>query len=61
MPSGKKQTKTSPTWKDVKHCLADIDHIGLIGLIQDLYSASKDNMIFLHARFNLGEDILKPY
>ena len=35
--------------------------MGLLGLIQDLYSAHKDNQTFLHARFGLGEDTLKPY
>lgn len=32
-----------------------------MGLIQDLYAAHKDNQTFLHARFGLGEDALKPY
>ncbi|MDT4291887.1 hypothetical protein RO575_20175 [Methylomonas sp. MO1] len=41
--------------------MADVDRVGLIGLIQDLYAANKDNQTFLHARFGLGEDILKPY
>ena len=31
------------------------------GLIQDMYAASKDNKAFLHARFGLGDDVLKPY
>jgi len=35
--------------------------MGLLGLVQDLYAASKDNQAFLHARFALGEDPLKPY
>lgn len=35
--------------------------MGLIGLIQDLYTAQKDNQIFLHTRFGLGEDVLTPY
>jgi superfamily II DNA or RNA helicase len=30
-------------------------------LIQDLYAASKDNQAFLHARFGIGDDVLKPY
>ncbi len=30
-------------------------------LIQDLYSAHKDNQSFLHARFGLSADVLKPY
>jgi hypothetical protein len=32
-----------------------------LALIQDLYAAHKDNQKFLHARFGLGEDVLKPY
>ena len=56
-----KQKKSKATWSDVKSKLADVDRIGLIGLIQDLYGANKDNQTFLHARFGLGEDILKPY
>lgn len=53
--------KTSPSWSDVKAKLADIDRAGLIGLVQALYVASKDNQAFLHARFMLGGDVLKPY
>jgi hypothetical protein len=52
---------TRPTWSDVKAKLAGIDRAGLIGLIQDLYAASKDNQAFLHARFSLSGDVLKPY
>jgi hypothetical protein len=33
----------------------------LMGLVQDLYAAQKDNQTFLHTRFGLGEDVLKPY
>lgn len=51
----------SPSWSDVKNRLADFDRAGLIGLVQDLYTASKDNQAFLHARFALGGDVLKPY
>lgn len=53
--------KTQPTWTDVKVKLADFDRAGLLGLIQNLYAASKDNQAFLHARFALGDDVLKPY
>lgn len=53
--------KNSPSWSDVKAKLADFDRAGLIGLVQDLYAASKDNQAFLHARFALGGDVLKPY
>ena len=50
-----------PTWSDVKGQLADFDRSGLIGLVQDLYAASKENQVFLHSRFGLGDDPLKPY
>ncbi len=53
--------KTNPTWTDVKAKLAHFDRDGLLGLVQDLYAANKNNQIFLHARFNLGGDVLKPY
>lgn len=35
--------------------------MGLIGLVQDLYTLHKDNQTFLHTRFGVGEDALKPY
>lgn len=50
-----------PTWKDVKARLTDFDRAGLMALIQDLYSASKDTQAFLHARCSLSEDVLNPY
>ncbi len=52
---------SKPTWTDVKAELASFDRLGLLGLIQNLYAAHKDNQTFLHARFGLGEDVLKPY
>lgn len=52
---------SKPSWSDIKGRLADFDHQGLIGLVQDLYAASKENQAFLHARFALGDDALKPY
>jgi hypothetical protein len=57
----KRQPASKPTWTDVKAALANSDRLGLLGLIQDLYAAHKDNQAFLHARFGLGEDVLKPY
>ena len=45
----------SPTWGDVKAALLDFDR-----LVQDLYTASKDNQAFLHARLGLGHDQLQP-
>jgi hypothetical protein len=53
--------KRAPSWSDVKTKLADFDRVGLLGLVQDLYAASKDNQAFLSARFALGDDVLKPY
>ena len=49
------------TWTDVKARLAGFDRLGLLGLIQDLYAAHKDNRTFLHTRFGLGQDVLAPY
>lgn len=57
----KKPTKSTPSWSDVKTRLADFDRAGLLGLVQDLYAASKDNKAFLHARFGLSDDPLEPY
>ena len=53
--------KITPSWSDVKTKLADFDRAGLLGLVQDLYAASKDNQAFLHTRFGLGGDVLKLY
>jgi nitrate reductase NapAB chaperone NapD len=53
--------KKSPTWSDVKAKLAEFDRISLLGLVKDLYGVSKDNQAFLHARFGLGAEVLKPY
>ena len=56
-----RQSKSLPTWTDVKAKLADFDRAGLLDLIQSLYSAHKDNQVFLHSRFGLGGDVLEPY
>jgi hypothetical protein len=56
-----RQSKSQPKWTDVKAKLTSFDRPALRGLIQDLYSAHKDNQTFLHARFGLGEDMLRPY
>jgi len=57
----KRHPRSQPTWTDVKAKLADLDRTNLMGLVQDLYAAHKDNQTFLHTRFSLGEDVLKPY
>jgi hypothetical protein len=51
----------SPTWNDVRTALLDFDRAGLRGLVQDLYTASKDNQAFLYARLGLGHDQLQPF
>ena len=53
--------KANPSWVDIKAKLANFDRDGLLGLVQDLYAAGKDNQAFLHARLRLGDDVLKPY
>jgi hypothetical protein len=55
------QPASKPSWTDVKAKLASFDRLGLLGLIQDLYAAHKDNQAFLHTRFGLGADVLLPY
>ena len=57
----RRQGGSQPAWTDVKAQLSSFDRLGLLGLIQDLYVAHKDNQTFLHARFGLGKDILKSY
>ena len=57
----KRKPKSQPTWTDVTAKLADFDRSALLGLIQSLYAAHKDNQIFLHSRFGLAEDVLEPY
>jgi hypothetical protein len=57
----KRKSKSQPTWTDVKAKLAVFDRAGLLSLVQDLYTANKDNQAFLHARLGLGEDVLEPY
>lgn len=57
----KKKTKVKPSWSDVKSQIDNFDRAGLIGLIQSLYGASKENQLFLHARFSLVDDVLAIY
>src|SRR6266487_5595534 len=57
----RREPVSKPSWTDVKTELAKFDRPGLLGLIQDLYAAHKDNQMFLHARFGLSADVLKPY
>lgn len=61
IPMTKGQSKSQPTWTDVKAKLAAFDRTALPDLLHHLYVAHKDNQAFLHARFALGEDVLEPY
>ncbi|MEI6705053.1 MAG: hypothetical protein WCL71_16205 [Deltaproteobacteria bacterium] len=56
-----KSHKKKPSWSDVKSAIAKLERQALIGLISDLYAYSTPNKNFLHARFSLGSDSLKPY
>jgi hypothetical protein len=57
----KRESKSQPTWTDVKAKLAAFDRAALLDLLHHLYAAHKDNQAFLHARFGLGQDVLDPY
>jgi hypothetical protein len=57
----KPRSKSQAAWSHVKAKLAALDRAAVLGLLHDLYAASKDNQAFLHARFGLGADILAPY
>ncbi|MGA8086724.1 MAG: hypothetical protein WCA10_05415 [Terracidiphilus sp.] len=57
----KPKSKSQAAWSHVKAKLAVLDHSAVLGLLHDLYNASKDNQAFLHARFGLREDVLAPY
>ncbi len=46
--------KSAATWSDVKAKPVVFDRVRLLGLVHDLYAASKDNHNFLHARSGLG-------
>lgn len=54
------KSKLQPTWSEVKARLAAFDRARLLRLVQDLYAASTENRTFLHDRFGLGADVLKP-
>jgi len=41
-----------PSWSTVKAKLADLDKQALVGLVQDLYAADKNNQVFLLSGVN---------
>jgi hypothetical protein len=49
----KKSSKKKPTWTDLERQRAGLDRPELLGLIHDLYAASRNNPSFLHVRFAL--------
>ena len=53
------KSKSEPTWSDVKAKLVPFDRTGLLGLVHDLYAASKENQMFLHARFDGNSSALE--
>jgi hypothetical protein len=57
----KRLAKPKPTWADVKAKLARFDRLGLLSLVQNLYTAHQDNQAFLDARLGLGGVPLEPY
>lgn len=57
----KKAVAGKTAWNDVKKAISGYDKAALVGLIADLYDFSDQNRNFLHARFSLGADPLKPY
>jgi hypothetical protein len=61
LPHMTNNDKSAAAWSDVEAKLGDFDRAGLLGLLQDLYTTSKDNQNFLHARFGPGGDVLEPY
>jgi len=50
-----------PAWSDVKASLVHMEQRQLVQLIGDLYRLSKENKDFLHTRFSIDDDPLKPY
>jgi hypothetical protein len=49
------------TWSDVKAVVSTLNARQLVTLVADLYSLSKENRNFLHARYAVGPDPLEPY
>lgn len=52
--------KTAHSWSDANAKLAAFDRAGLLGLVQDLYAASKDNRALLHARLHCSRPSRPP-
>jgi hypothetical protein len=61
MSMEKRQSKSTPTWAEVKTKLAEFDRAGLLDLVHSLYATDQHNQAFVHARLGLGEDTLEPF
>ena len=57
----KRQPKSIPPGPMSKQNWRILTRAALLDLIRSLYSAPKDNQIFLHSRFGLGGNVLEPY
>jgi len=60
-PAKEKSDKKKPSWSNIKKAIAGYDRAALVGLISDLYAGNSQNKSFLHARFSIGEEALKPF
>jgi hypothetical protein len=58
---GAKRESSRHLWSEVKTAIVGLGEKQLIKLISDLYSLSRENQTFLHARFTTGGDTLDPY
>ena len=56
-----KKDKNRRSWKDVKQILSGKAPDELLTLINDLYALSKENKDFIHARYSITGEPLKPY
>ena len=50
-----------PNWSTTKSALLELDRSELIRLVGELYRRDRSNRDYLHTRFALAEDALKPY
>jgi len=59
--NAKRQPKSIPPGPMSKQNWRILTRAALLDLIRSLYSAPKDNQIFLHSRFGLGGNVLESY
>jgi hypothetical protein len=56
-----RQKKSDPSWTNVKKAIEAHGPDEAIKLVGDLYRFSKANQDFIHTRYSIGSDTLKPY